>query len=81
MTFKKGSVHISAFLILLIIGFWVGVFYFLISKNIIKVPFKLPFLQKEPQVELKTEYKNPFDKKTQFVNPFDQTKNPFATAK
>ena len=34
---------------------------------------------KGPKVELKTTYKNPFDKNTQYVNPFDKYKNPFVT--
>ncbi|MBI2051878.1 hypothetical protein HYT33_03905 [Candidatus Roizmanbacteria bacterium] len=32
---------------------------------------------KKPNVNLKTQYENPFDKKTQYVNPFSQYKNPF----
>lgn len=35
--------------------------------------------QKKAVVELKTAYKNPFDKKTQYVNPFETYKNPFVT--
>ncbi len=34
---------------------------------------------KKPKVEIKTSYKNPFDKNTQYVNPFDKYKNPFVT--
>jgi len=30
-------------------------------------------------VEIKTTYKNPFDKGTQYVNPFEKNKNPFVT--
>lgn len=37
----------------------------------------IPLLQKQPKVELKTEYKNPFKKESQFVNPFNSYKNPF----
>lgn len=29
------------------------------------------------EIQLKTEYQNPFDKKTQYVNPFSGYKNPF----
>lgn len=80
MVLKKGVVHHAGLIIIAIVVFWTLVLYFLISKNIIKL--KVPFLKKEPtKVELKTEYKNPFNKDTQFVNPFDQTKNPFAVAK
>lgn len=35
--------------------------------------------QKKAAVEIKTTYKNPFDKKTQYVNPFEKYKNPFVT--
>ncbi len=38
---------------------------------------RLPFQNKTPQVELKTEYKNPFAKQSQYINPFDQYKSPF----
>ena len=46
---------------------------------VIKIPYRNPLtiLQKKAEVQLKTEYKNPFAKKTQFVNPFDKYKNPF----
>lgn len=30
-----------------------------------------------PQVELKTEYQNPFKSEAQYVNPFTEFKNPF----
>ncbi|OGH30330.1 MAG: hypothetical protein A3B41_00240 [Candidatus Levybacteria bacterium RIFCSPLOWO2_01_FULL_37_26] len=35
--------------------------------------------QKQSSVEIKTTYKNPFDKGTQYVNPFEKNKNPFVT--
>ncbi|MEK7561298.1 MAG: hypothetical protein AAB541_00340 [Patescibacteria group bacterium] len=79
MVLKKGVVHHAGLIIIAIVVFWALVLYFLVSKNIIKL--KTPFTQKEPTaVELKTDYKNPFNKETQYVNPFDQTKNPFAVA-
>lgn len=34
-------------------------------------------LKKQASVELKTAYKNPFEKDTQYVNPFQKYKNPF----
>jgi len=52
---------------------------FLVYKGIIKLPVSIPFLQNQPKVELKTEYKNPFKKETQYVNPFQTYKNPFVT--
>ncbi len=67
-------------LLLLVLG--AGVFllsYF----GIIKIP-NLPFLnffQKKPTVELKKDYKNPFNKETQYVNPFQTYKNPFTVSK
>ena len=78
---KNKRVLIGLPLFLLSIGLiYVG----LVRFGIIKDPFPLksiPFLQKEPKVSLKTEYKNPFDKKTQYVNPFEAYKNPFVIAK
>ena len=79
MVTKKGVVHHTGLIIIAVIAVWALVLYLLISKNILKV--KTPFTEKEPTVELKTEYSNPFDKNTQYINPFDQTKNPFAVAK
>lgn len=79
MVLRKGVVHHTGLIIIVIIAVWALVLYLLISKNIIK--FKTPFSKKEPsKVQLQTEYKNPFNKDTQFVNPFDKTKNPFAVA-
>lgn len=80
MVLKKGVVHHTGLIIIAVVAIWALVLYFLVSNNIIKL--KIPSLKKEPtKVELKTEYKNPFNKETQFVNPFDGTKNPFAVAK
>lgn len=80
MTLKPGAVHLTGLVLIVVISVWALVLYLLISKDIIKL--KIPSLKKEPTaVELKTEYKNPFNKDTQFVNPFDKTKNPFAVAK
>ena len=73
MYLKRGSVHISLALILLVVGFWVVVIYFFLLKDKVK----LPGIAKVAKVELKTEYKNPFDKETQYVNPFLTYKNPF----
>jgi len=73
-TNQRGIVHL---LLILLIAAVVGVGIFLFATGKIK----LPFGQKSPKVELKTEYKNPFDKKTQFVNPFQKYKNPFVVNK
>jgi len=34
-------------------------------------------VQKQSSVEIKTTYKNPFDKNSQYMNPFETYKNPF----
>lgn len=81
LLFRNRRVLIVLPVFLLIVGV---VYVGLIRFGIIKDPFPLqniPFLQQGPQVSLKTEYKNPFDKKTQYVNPFDTYKNPFVVAK
>ena len=73
MTLKKGVVHLVAIFVIIAVAVAA---YFIYTRFIAK---KLS--PKQPKVELKTEYKNPFNKDTQFVNPFDKTKNPFAVAK
>ena len=72
---KKKSVRIGSLVVvfLIAVGFLLGV---------IKVPGNpIPIFQKKVQVQLKTEYKNPFAKETQYVNPFDDYKNPFVIGK
>lgn len=75
MGYKYGSVHHLLPIAVLILAFWGIVFYVLMEKGIIKRPSFVP--GGGPKVELKTEYKNPFDKETQYVNPFQEFKNPF----
>lgn len=78
---RKKKILIALPLFLLVVGV---VFVGLVRFGIIKDPFPLaniPLLHQGPQVSIKTEYKNPFDKKTQYVNPFDTYKNPFVVAK
>lgn len=77
MNTEKGFAH---FVVLLLIIVLVAAAYFLISKGIIKTP-NLPFLKKEPTVEVKKVYQNPFKKETQYVNPFETYKNPFVLSK
>ncbi|MBI2017430.1 hypothetical protein HYS92_00105 [Candidatus Daviesbacteria bacterium] len=78
---KKKAVWVGIPVFLLVVGIlYVG----LIRFGVIKDPFPLPnipLLQTGPQVSIKKEYKNPFDKKTQYVNPFETYKNPFVVAK
>ncbi len=38
-------------------------------------------VKKEPTVELKSEYQNPFDKSSQYTNPFSGYRNPFDALK
>lgn len=73
MGFKKGFVHLLP--IIVIIAITGIVIFVLIQKGIIKKPSF--FGSKEPTVELKTEYKNPFKKNTQYANPFNDSKNQF----
>lgn len=66
--------------------------YFLVVIVVVSIPvalfvfrgkFQIPnqSLFKKSSVELKTSYKNPFDKNTQYANPFDTYKNPFIVSK
>lgn len=52
----------------------VGVILFYVPSSPLQKVYK-----KQSAVEIKTIYKNPFDKNTQYVNPFDKYKNPFVT--
>ncbi len=70
MSRQKGNI-VPVLLIIIVILAGVVV-YFVYSKGLIKNP-----LQKSPEVGLKTEYKNPFQKESQYLNPFDENKNPF----
>ena len=58
-------------IIVVLIAAGLALVYFVILKK------PLPSLQGGPKVELKTTYKNPFNKDTQYVNPFQEYKNPF----
>ena len=74
MGFKKGIAHT-----LLIILIAIAVLAIPVVVAVFVFHKRIPLLSKKaPNVALKTEYKNPFDKKTQYVNPFEETKNPFA---
>lgn len=74
--FQRGVVH--HLLLYIIIAVSVGglILVLLFAKGGLKKA-KLPFQKETPQVELKTEYKNPFAKESQYVNPFDQYKSTF----
>lgn len=83
MNKQKGVIHLALPLLLLLIA---GAVFVLIATGIIKNPLKnIPFFSKigqsGPKVDLKKEYKNPFNKETQYVNPFETYKNPFTVNK
>ena len=70
---QKGIIHLFALLIIIFVLALAG--FAVMKFGFIKIP-SLNIVQKKSLVELKTEYKNPFNKNTQYVNPFDQYKNP-----
>ena len=78
MNNQKGVIHLALPLLLLLAAAFFALIYFGVIKNPLK---NIPFLQKGPSVNLKTEYKNPFKQETQYVNPFETYKNPFEVAK
>lgn len=55
---------VAVFVILLIAA--LVVFYVLVLQG-----------RKKAQIELQTQFQNPFDKDSQYVNPFSKYKNPF----
>ncbi len=78
MNNQRGVVHLILILIVIIVAIGVGV-YLVAKPQIFKS--QAGSSANLPKVELKSEYKNPFDKNTQYVNPFDQYKNPFVVSK
>ena len=77
MITKKGFTAHLILVVVFVIAAWGIVFYLLVTKGIVKLP-SIINLKKEPAVELKSQYQNPFNKETQYANPFDKYKNPFA---
>lgn len=77
MGYKKGIAHTILVILIAIavLAIPVVVAVFVFHK---RIPL---FSKKGPNVALKTEYKNPFDKKTQYVNPFEESKNPLVNLK
>ena len=75
---QQGIAHILLILFLLV-ALVAGLYLLSRTTNFLPKAF-FPnvgnLVQKQPTVEVKTEYQNPFDKKTQYVNPFDQYKSP-----
>lgn len=77
MSNQHGVIHLLAMLLIVVV---LGAIGFLIWKGVIKLPgiSNLPLVQqKETNVAIKSQYKNPFKKETQYVNPFDEYKSPF----
>ncbi|MDO8619002.1 MAG: hypothetical protein Q7R49_03625 [Candidatus Daviesbacteria bacterium] len=70
---ERGFAHL---ILLLVVILLIGAGIYFIKQGKFNLP-SIPFLQNGPKVDLKTEYKNPFNKETQFVNPFNKYKNPF----
>lgn len=70
------------FILIIIILILLGISFALIWSSIKKEkPTLKVSSSKEPKVQLKKEYKNPFSKDTQYVNPFSKYKNPFDNLK
>ncbi len=71
------------FIIIIVSLVLAAIGFVLVSQGIIKLPGSTnktsPASANKPTVELKEEYKNPFDKKTNYTNPFSEYKNPFDT--
>ena len=74
----KSKIPLLVILIALILFIVMAVAFVLIRTNATRQSSTAvaPTLQ-PAQVELQTDYKNPFDKKTQYKNPFSGYKNPF----
>lgn len=77
MQSQKGVAHLFLLLVVFVVIIVIG--YLLISKK--KQLTLNPQSAKESVVQLKTDYKNPFDKKDQYVNPFDTYKSPLNNLK
>ena len=80
MANNRGFAHILL-LIVLIFGLVVGAYLVSKQTNLFPKAFLPKISSQEPNVVVKSEYKNPFDKSTQYVNPFDQYKSPLVNLK
>ncbi|MBI2020559.1 hypothetical protein HYS94_04025 [Candidatus Daviesbacteria bacterium] len=78
---EKGIVHLAIPLVFLVLA--IAAILIFASAGILKGPnlSSLPGIKKEPNVSLRTQYQNPFDKSAQYVNPFAEFKNPFDALK
>lgn len=79
--FKKwlSSRRVVVLIVLLVLIVAVAVWLYLASKKSSGPPSIGSAILGQSKVEVKTEYKNPFDRKNQFVNPFKEVKNPFTS--
>jgi ABC-type multidrug transport system permease subunit len=80
MKSQSGLAHLV--LILLILFFLIiGVSALFLKNNLFKTSQKAFQKLKRPgsqtSIQMKEEYKNPFEEKTQYSNPFEENKNPF----
>lgn len=76
---QKGFIHLLPVIVVLVLAIAAVI---LLGSGVVKLPSSLTNLltkKQEPTVEVKEDYKNPFDKEAQYVNPFDQYKSPFLT--
>ena len=78
----KVSVGIGA---AIVAALFVGT-YVLLATGIVSFPSSVRkyvpgVAEKRPEVELVTEYQNPFRQRSQYVNPFDDFKSPFNNLK
>lgn len=72
---------IVIFLVLFTLSLAIYITYDTAKTPAVSTSAKQSPVKKEPEVVVKTEYQNPFDKNNQYVNPFSEYKNPFDTLK
>lgn len=79
MSYQKGATVQLLLVLAAVSAIWGLVIYLFLAKGFVKQPSSTP--PKEPQIQLETQYQNPFNQKTQYVNPFSSYKNPFDNLK
>lgn len=70
---RHATITIVVVIVVAVIAILVGLRYFAGNKSGVNI--LIP--GRVSKVEVKTEYKNPFDRENQFVNPFAEVKSPF----
>lgn len=78
MLSQKGIAHLFLLLVVFVAIVTVGLLF--VNKKKQQVALQTNNAN-QASVQLKSQYKNPFDKKDQFVNPFDQYKSPLYNLK